>query len=116
MVTEFRQIVFSTHDLTAAITEFYLQKRSDVHGGSINNIRIARESPSAIKLTLEIASDDNTETVTIETAFVAAAMLKYCFKLGIPVSRGAQKNIEMVGDNLALNLSINARKTSVDIQ
>jgi len=116
MVTEFRQIVFSSRDLSEAISHFYRQKRPDLGGASIRNIRIARETPSPITVSMDIESDGRTESVTLESAFLAAAMLRHCFKLGIPISRHSRKNIELVGDNLALKLFINADRTAGEAQ
>ena len=50
-------------------------------------------------------------TITLEPAFIGAALVRYCIDLKIPLPRTAGKSLQVIGDRLALNLTIKASET-----
>lgn len=113
MVTEFRQIVFSDHDLKSAIVSFNNSRNLKLLKGPVRSINLQQGETISASLVVDTQVGGETEIINMEAAYLGAAMLTFCFELGIPIPKESQKNIEMVGDNLALNISINASKTSV---
>ena len=117
MITEFRRLIFSKDEILKAILSYNLRSSVKLPPGDITNIKTTSVPEPAIVLDVHDPSSDTTETVTLESTYLAATMLRYCIEFKIPIPRHADKYVEIVGDGVALSMSIDANaKKLLEIQ
>ncbi len=121
MPTEFRRLVFRDDELLAALGHELRQTGGKFPSGRIVRHEVMRGPELTVRLEIEVEGagepcrvDGGTSiSVTLEPAFIAAALIRFCIREGIPMARRAEKSLQVVGDNLALNLSLDAPKKAV---
>lgn len=114
MPTEFRRIVFSNEELLDA-----LQAARDMAGGKLPAGRIVGcilSAEPSLTARLTVAPDgcgpgepigtESGVTVDLDPEFVGAALLLHCRRNKIPIPRNSEKSLQVVGDSLALRISL----------
>ncbi len=100
MLTEFRQIIFPSSDLAKAF------KRQEFLDKASQDFRVVDIGDESIEFAFSHDLGETLEKLTLDTALVLRAMIRYCFADGIPIPRHALKTIEMVRGDLALLIHI----------
>jgi hypothetical protein len=106
MLREIRNILFAQDELEDAIKLFHTSVQPILPPGRIISFETSGNKEPALKVNVVKPKEGEVSTVTIASAHVAAAMLHYCIKNGIPVPRKAKKKIELIEGNLALTLTL----------
>ena len=111
MITELRKIIFADEDLKKAISALSEKQGNKLLKGPIKTITIEENEAISATLVVDTLVGGESETVTIEAPFLAAAMLRYCFESNIPIPKNSQKKIERADDSLAINITINVHES-----
>lgn len=106
-ITEIRHLIFSRDTLLDAI--LYGERAADgwLSRAAVHGISVRGGESIAVVVTAEREGHRKLSEVTFGPAQVAAAMIRYCRALRIPLPRGSQKSIEVQGDNVCLKITVN---------
>ena len=106
MPTEFRRIVFSNAELRQALDASRDPARVPVPEGQLQSVKFVDETREKVIVSVLVVDceADRVEKRSLPASFVAAALIKHCMAVRVPLPRGAQKSLAMSGDNIALEL------------
>lgn len=102
MPSESRIITFSNAETMDALLEYCVNSKRDVPNGGIK--RLVFSNGSEVKVTAEFNAA--APPITFYQNEVAAALILYCNKIGIPVARRAIKSLQVTQDAILLQLTI----------
>lgn len=107
VATELRRIIFSNADVIEAIKSYSKAVKERLPDVAIVSCRI--DGAGGKNPTFEIRQQTTTKHhhVTLKRSFIGAALVKWCLQNDIPMSRSADKQLEVVGDNLSIAMTIN---------
>lgn len=104
MPSEVRRVVFTRDELLESLRE----QRGDTQGmlppGQLTGVRFADDSHNLLTLSIIEPDREKAAEAVLSAASVAAALIRYCMRLRIPLPRDAQKSIALSGDNIVLDL------------
>jgi hypothetical protein len=112
MPTELRKIVFSKNDLLDA---FNARTSSTGDGalpeGDVEDVHVYQKFGGGVKVLIDIRDvrEERIKRFNIDAAAISDALLQYCNDHQIPVSKKAEKYLEVIGDNIALSQKIRAQ-------
>ncbi|MES2626020.1 MAG: hypothetical protein V4628_12130 [Pseudomonadota bacterium] len=106
MLKEIRNIIFTQNEIEEAVKLFHGTVQAILPAGRIISFETAGNNEPTLKVNVVAPKEGEVSSVTIVPAHVAAAMLHFCIKNGIPVPRKAKKKIGLIDGNLALTLTL----------
>ena len=109
MPSEFRQVRFTNKELIEALCEYNDAAQTKLPGGNIVSCTPVTEATVAVRLELSDQESGETQVVSLAPELVAAALLRYCNRQGIPMPKNAGKSIQVHGDEISLNVHIEGR-------
>lgn len=112
MPTELRTLVFSNEELRQAVLHFHKNSVEILPSQRISTCEIHKDAGISLHLMVYDEAQNKNTPVVLETPMVAAILLKYCFKERIPVPKKSDKSLQVIGDNLALRIAVNAQTSS----
>ncbi len=104
MPTEMRRIVFSNEELMNAINFFNSPNIPKLTDGIITVASADPDNKADIVLKFKSHNRDEERNIAISSAILGAALMSYCLKNKIPMSRRASKSLKIIGDNVSLEL------------
>ena len=106
MPTELRRLVFSKQELVEAIDSHNRNAAEKLPPGSVASCEVRKEEDN-ISAAIEITDQQSGETQQVElnAAYLGAALLRFCIDKKIPLPRQSAKSLQVVGDNIALNIT-----------
>lgn len=112
--SEFRRLVFTTKELVEAITAHGTRLGRPLPAGNLARCEVVSEPEVSVRLEIENTLEADPagtgsgkrHEITLEPAFVVAALLRFCMDRRIPVARMASKALEPAGERLALVLTL----------
>jgi hypothetical protein len=106
MPTEFRRIVFTNAELRQALDASRDPVRVPVPEGQLQSVKFVDETRENLIVSIHVmdCEADRVERRSLPASFVAAALIKHCMAIRVPLPRGAQKSLVISGDNIALEL------------
>jgi hypothetical protein len=106
MPTEFRRIVFSNAELRQAIDASRDVKSVSVPDGPLQSVSFIDETREKVLVSVLVADCelDRVEKRALPASFVAAALIRHCMAMHVPLPRFAQKSLVISGENIALEL------------
>ncbi len=123
MPTEFRRLVFHGDELLDALAVVPWRSENPLPAGRIVGYEVVSKPEVTVRVEIEPEDRDDPAAgdgggrlwVTLEPAFVAAALIRFCIRRGIPMSRRAEKSLGLEGDSLVLNLTLDAPKAEIEV-
>lgn len=106
MLREIRNIIFAHNELEEAVRLFHTSVQAILPPGTVVSFEPAVNEEPTLKVNVVAPKEAEVSTITMVPAHVAAAMLHYCIKHGVPVPRKAKKKIEVIEGSLALTLTL----------
>jgi hypothetical protein len=106
MLKEIRNIIFAQDELEDAVKLFHTSVQAILPPGRIISFETSGNTAPVLTVNVVKPKEGEVSTVAIASAHVAAAMLHYCIKNGVPVPRKAKKKIELIEGNMALTLTL----------
>jgi len=102
MPNESRVISFSNAEAIDALVEYCAATKRELPKGGVN--RLVFSNDTEVKVTAEFSG--GTPSISFFQNEVAAALIFYCNKKGIPVARRAVKSLQVAQDTIALHLAL----------
>ncbi len=109
MPSEFRQILFSNKELIDALYEYDRAAQTKLLQGDILSCTPVQEGKVAVRLQLTDMVSGEAKVASLTSEMVAAVLLRYCIKHGIPIPRIADKSIQVHDDLISLDVRIKGR-------
>jgi hypothetical protein len=103
MVSELRYMIFTSADLAEALD------RPEFLDMASQDLRVVRMDEDCVEFALLFGDDEAPENLTLDTALLLRAMIRYCVKEGIPIPRHAAKSLELVNGGLVLQIHSDPR-------
>jgi hypothetical protein len=113
MPTEMRRIVFSNEELLNAINFINSRDIPKLQDGIILSSSVDAETRENIIIVFSSFNRDETRNVSIAIPTLGAALINYCIKNNIPMSKKAGKSIKIIGDNVSLELTFGSDIVSI---
>lgn len=113
MPTEMRKIVFSKNELLDAFNERPKRKSDSLlPDGSIEDVYVYQKFGGGVKVLIDvrISGEEHIKRFSLDPAAISDVLLNYCNARQIPISKQAEKYLEVIGDNLALSQKIRAQE------
>ena len=116
MITEIRQLIFPEDDLVRALLNLRRKRGTPMSSGSVLRVDVHTASNQDVSVNLKVAHDDRTGNTDYPFAKeeIAAALIMYCIDERIPMPVKANKSVHLVGQNVALVLTINLKSGELD--
>lgn len=103
MPSEVRRLVFSLEELMLLVSSFIKSTDTEIPRGKVMDFKIASETP--LKVTLFVHAETGRQVVhDIGEIFISAAMIDYCMRNRIPISKRAQKSVKMLNGQFVLDM------------
>jgi hypothetical protein len=102
MPSESRTLTFTNAEAKDALLEYCVTTKREIPSGGIR--RLAFSNDDEVKVTAEFNA--SAPPISFYQNEIAAALILYCNKIGIPVARRAIKTLEIAQDSIALQFSM----------
>jgi len=102
---ELRCIVFNEKEVVTAVIDHRHSKRKPLPVGMVRGIAINTDGRNTCSLKLE-DYDGKRNAVSITEAELAAALIEYCLSRRIPMPRKSDKEINVVGGDIMMVMTI----------
>jgi hypothetical protein len=111
MPSEIRRLIFHADELADALSMEAGRKNTSLPGGRISSCEVV--SRPEVTLRIEVETEDRNDdagplSVTLEPALVAAVLIRFCMRRAIPLSRRAEKSLQIIDGHLVLSLTLEA--------
>lgn len=106
MPSEFRRLLFTEKELTAAIVEHCRVSNHSLPSGTVLGCSARGEPEVSVRIEMLDDTDGKRYAITLHPEFVGAALIRHVIKQGIPLPRRASKILEVSGDRVALLLTL----------
>ena len=110
MPTELRRIVFSDDELREAIVIYNRKSRDKLPPGDILCCDISEDKEISVTLRVMDPVEAEAKTINLGTSYLGACLVYYCIHNKIPMPKSANKLLQVIGSNLALNVTKDARE------
>ncbi len=109
MPEELRKILFSKEEVQAAVVDYCLRAKIRLPDKNIEDLEVRADPKAMVVLKyadtgLEEAGEAN--EVELSRDQVAAALIRYCSSINVPLPRGAQKILQPGDDGISLLINI----------
>lgn len=106
MPYEMRRLYFSEAEVAKAILAFNAQSRQKfLTPGGLDGIRLYADPDLHIEITVETVAGDR-ETVVVNETMVAAAIIRYCINMRVPLPLHSTKSLKLVNGQLVFDISL----------
>ena len=106
MPSEVRLIAFSDDEIREAITEFDAASSKPMLRGRVTTLHIRKKPQVYAIVEVETAGGEEIDSVDLTSSYLAAALISFCKTTRIPLPRKAEKELDVVGDQLVLRLTV----------
>jgi hypothetical protein len=106
-ITEIRQLIFSRDTLLDAILYSERARKGWLSRAAVHGVAVRPGDSVCVVVTAEREGHRTWVEVEFGPAQIAAAMMRYCGALRIPLPRNSQKTLEVQGDNVCLKITLN---------
>ena len=109
MATEIRTIIFSQDEVVRAVTALRQRKQAPLPSGTLFKFSLHTNPSIHLALAIAVDGEERLESIDLSGDEVGAALVMFCIGNKIPLpAKNAAKRLRVVGDSLALVVSINA--------
>lgn len=86
------------------VSTFIKSTDTEIPRGKVMDFKIASEQP--IKITLFVHAETGRQVVhDIGETFIASAMIDYCLRNRVPISKRAQKTVKLLNSQFVLDMA-----------
>ena len=104
--SEMRRIVFTHDEVLVALSRYAAEPNGRQKDSRFVYCRILRSPKLRVLAGLESHAGGTVQEIEVSARDVAEALLRYCAASGVPIPLRADKELEVIGENLSLNLRI----------
>ncbi len=110
MPEEIRKILFSEEEVQAAVVDYCLRSKIRLPNKNIDELEVRADPEAMVVLKyVDIGSEEATE-VELSRDQVAAALIRYCSNIKVPLPHSAQKVLQPGDDGIYLLINIEGGK------
>ncbi|MFQ5954006.1 MAG: hypothetical protein ACE5JZ_02970 [Kiloniellales bacterium] len=107
MPTELRRLIFARDELAKAIANYHGVAKDCMPDGHIVFCKVVQDSELHVTVKILPEGESNIQTLRMGVDVIGPALMKHCLDNNIPIPRNAEKSIEVIGENIAMTISIN---------
>ncbi len=112
MPEEIRKILFSEEEVQAAVVDYCLRSKIRLPNKNIDELEVRADPEAMVVLKyVDIGSEEATE-VELSRDQVAAALIRYCSNIKVPLPHSAQKVLQPGDDGISLLINIDWGKNT----
>lgn len=104
---ELRKIVFTDGELRQAAFDYCLRANIDVPQLGIDKLVVDPDLEAMITLKFDTVHPADVKEVRLNRDQVAAALIRHCMEIGVPLPRNSQKILKVQDGKIALLVNIN---------
>ncbi len=106
MPEELRKILFSKEEVQAAVVDYCLRAKIRLPAKNIEGLEVQADPEAMVVLKYADTGPDETSAVELSRDQVAAALIRYCSNIKVPLPRSAQKVLQPGDDGISLLINI----------
>ncbi len=110
MPEELRKILFSKEEVQAAVVNYCLRAKIPLPNKNIEDLEVQAHPKAMVVLKYAATDPEETNEVELSRDQVAAALIRYCSAINVPLPRGAQKVLQPGNDGIYLLINIEVGK------
>ncbi len=112
MPEELRKILFPKDELQAAVVDYCLRSKIPLPDKNIDELEVRADPEAMVVLKYADAGPEETGEVELSRDQVAAALIRYCSSIKVPLPRSAQKVLQPGDDGISLLINIDWGKNT----
>ncbi|MCZ6465689.1 MAG: hypothetical protein O6829_00205 [Alphaproteobacteria bacterium] len=112
MPEELRKILFPKDELQAAVVDYCLRSKIWLPNKNIDELEVRADPEAMVVLKYADAGPGEDNEVKLSRDQVAAALIRYCSIINVPLPRSAQKVLQPGGDGISLLINIDWGKNT----
>lgn len=109
MPMELRKIAFAKEELKSAAYGYCLHMGKSMPDAVVSDLIVQTAPDLVARLCFDVNHPADTPHVELQRGEIAAALIRYCQRLGVPIPRNARKGIQPEGDGVAMIINLNYR-------
>ncbi len=106
MPEELRKILFSKDEVQAAVVDYCLRSKIRLPDKNIDDLEVRADSEAMVVLKYADTGPEEDSEVELSRDQVAAALIRYCSSINVPLPRSAQKVLQPADDGISLLINI----------
>ena len=106
MPEELRKIFFSKEELRAAVVNYCLRAKIRLPDKNIENLEVRADPEAMVVLKYADTGPEEENEVQLSRDQVAAALIRYCSSINVPLPRSAQKVLQPADNGISLLINI----------
>ena len=112
MPEELRKILFSKEEVQAAAVSYCLRAKIRLPDKNIENLEVRADPEAMVVLKYADTGPEEENEVELSRDQVAAALIRYCSAINVPLPRGAQKILQPSDNGICLLINIDLGKNT----
>lgn len=112
MPEELRKILFSKEEVQAAVVDYCLRSKIRLPDKNIEGLEVSADPEAMVVLKYAEAGPEEDNAVELSRDHVAAALIRYCSNIKVPLPRSAQKVLQPGNGGISLLINIDWGKNT----
>jgi len=109
---ELRKILFPKEEVQAAVVDYCLRSKIWLPNKNIDELEVRADPEAMVVLKYADTGSEETTEVKLSRDQVAAALIRYCSAINVPLPRGAQKILQPSDNGICLLINIDLGKNT----
>ena len=106
MPEELRKILFPKDEVQAAVVDYCLRSKIRLPERNIEELEVRDDPKAMVVLKYADGGPDEENEVELSRDQVAAALIRYCSSINVPLPRSARKVLQPADDGISLLINI----------
>ena len=106
MPEELRKIHFPKDELQAAVVDYCLRSKIRLPNTNIEELEVRDDAKAMVVLKYATTGPDEKNEVELTRDQVAAALIRYCSSINVPLPRSARKVLQTADEGISLLINI----------
>jgi len=103
---ELRKILFPKDELQAAVVDYCLRAKIRLPDRNIEELEVRGDPKVMVVLKYPVTKPDEENEVELSRDQVAAALIRYCSSINVPLPRSARKVLQTADEGISLLINI----------
>ena len=112
MPEELRKIHFPNDELQAAVVDYCLRSKIRLPDTNIEELEVRDDAKAMVVLKYATTGPDEENEVELTRDQVAAALIRYCSSINVPLPRSARKVLQPADEGISLLINIDWGKNT----
>ncbi len=110
MPEELRKILFPKDEVQAAVVDYCVRSKVRLPDRNIVDLEVRADPEAMVVLKYAATDPEETSVVKLSRDQVAAALIRYCSAINVPLPHGAQKVLQPGDDGIYMLINIEGGK------